>query len=131
MEAPLCCEVQCSSFVRLCTCLFAKYEKLLISCQHRKNLVESSTALFACVAVPKKEHTRVFLTFTAWLVFLYFFWKIGDPFPILSPKHGEYCLRIGSQSGQEGGMTMLGPNPTFENFDNGKASSTMIYFPIV
>jgi hypothetical protein len=20
---------------------------------------------------------------------MYFFWKLGDPFPILSPKHGE------------------------------------------
>uniref|UniRef100_A0A8C2YI81 Golgi pH regulator conserved domain-containing protein n=1 Tax=Chinchilla lanigera TaxID=34839 RepID=A0A8C2YI81_CHILA len=23
-----------------------------------------------------------------WLTFMYFFWKLGDPFPILSPKHG-------------------------------------------
>lgn len=23
-----------------------------------------------------------------WLVFMYFFWKLGDPFPILSPQHG-------------------------------------------
>lgn len=21
---------------------------------------------------------------------MYFFWKLGDPFPILSPKHGEF-----------------------------------------
>nr|XP_033797893.1 Golgi pH regulator B isoform X1 [Geotrypetes seraphini] len=34
---------------------------------HRKRLV------FACII---------------WLTFMYFFWKLGDPFPILSPKHG-------------------------------------------
>ena len=32
---------------------------------------------------------RVGLTAAAWFVFLYLFWKVGDPFPILSPKHGE------------------------------------------
>lgn len=24
-----------------------------------------------------------------WVLFLYVFWKLGDPFPILSAKHGE------------------------------------------
>eukprot|EP00057_Strongylocentrotus_purpuratus_P015987 XP_011670461.1 PREDICTED: uncharacterized protein LOC105441235 [Strongylocentrotus purpuratus] len=38
-----------------------------------------------------KRRMTVFLTAGAWLVFIYFFWKLGDPFPILSPKHGE-CL---------------------------------------
>uniref|UniRef100_A0A915E3S3 Golgi pH regulator n=1 Tax=Ditylenchus dipsaci TaxID=166011 RepID=A0A915E3S3_9BILA len=28
------------------------------------------------------------VTVTLWLIFVYFFWKIGDNFPILSPKHG-------------------------------------------
>ncbi|VDD89895.1 unnamed protein product [Enterobius vermicularis] len=32
------------------------------------------------------------LTFSAWLVFIYFFWKTGDPFPILSPKHGIFTI---------------------------------------
>ncbi|XP_060606517.1 Golgi pH regulator A-like [Ruditapes philippinarum] len=50
--------------------------------------------------VPPKGHVRVTLTFVSWCVFLYFFWKIGDPFPILSPKHGilsiEQCIgRVG------------------------------------
>uniref|UniRef100_A0A8W8L4L8 Golgi pH regulator n=1 Tax=Magallana gigas TaxID=29159 RepID=A0A8W8L4L8_MAGGI len=49
---------------------------------------------------PQKRHIRVLMTTGAWLAFLYFFWKIGDPFPILSPKHGifsiEQCIgRIG------------------------------------
>lgn len=35
-----------------------------------------------------------------WFVFIYVFWKIGEPFPILSPKQGifsiEQCIsRIG------------------------------------
>lgn len=50
--------------------------------------------------VPPKGHYRVTLTIISWGVFLYFFWKIGDPFPILSPKHGifsiEQCIgRVG------------------------------------
>lgn len=50
--------------------------------------------------VPPKGHVRVMLTFVCWCVFLYFFWKIGDPFPILSPRHGifsiEQCIgRVG------------------------------------
>ncbi|ELU18131.1 hypothetical protein CAPTEDRAFT_190373 [Capitella teleta] len=50
--------------------------------------------------VPPKKHIQILLTFISWVVFLYFFWKIGDPFPILSPKHGilsiEQCIgRIG------------------------------------
>ncbi|XP_064470484.1 Golgi pH regulator-like isoform X2 [Ornithodoros turicata] len=28
------------------------------------------------------------LALASWLLFVYLFWKIGDPFPILSPKHG-------------------------------------------
>jgi len=28
------------------------------------------------------------LTIVSWLLFLYFFWKLGDPFPILASKHG-------------------------------------------
>ncbi|XP_032879001.1 Golgi pH regulator isoform X1 [Amblyraja radiata] len=35
-------------------------------------LLQRKRFLFACVV---------------WLVFIYFFWKLGDPFPILSPKH--------------------------------------------
>ncbi|XP_074652271.1 Golgi pH regulator A-like isoform X2 [Tubulanus polymorphus] len=50
--------------------------------------------------VPRERHIRVFMTCLTWLSFLYFFWKIGDPFPILSPKHGilsiEQCIgRVG------------------------------------
>ncbi|GCB69053.1 hypothetical protein scyTo_0015276 [Scyliorhinus torazame] len=36
-------------------------------------LLQRKRFLFACVI---------------WLAFMYFFWKLGDPFPILSPKHG-------------------------------------------
>nr|XP_054759943.1 Golgi pH regulator-like [Lytechinus pictus] len=35
-----------------------------------------------------QRHMTIILTAGAWLVFIYFFWKLGDPFPILSPKHG-------------------------------------------
>lgn len=50
--------------------------------------------------VPQERHIRVLVTIVAWVMTLYFFWKIGDPFPILSPKHGifsiEQCIgRVG------------------------------------
>ena len=56
--------------------------------------------MYSHCIVPQKQHTRVAFTIAAWLAFLYFFWKIGDPFPILSPKHGifsiEQCIgRVG------------------------------------
>ncbi|OXB68235.1 hypothetical protein ASZ78_007984 [Callipepla squamata] len=38
-------------------------------------LLHRQKLLFACVL---------------WLTFMYFFWKLGDPFPILSPKHEWY-----------------------------------------
>ncbi|XP_053448136.1 Golgi pH regulator A isoform X3 [Nycticebus coucang] len=31
---------------------------------------------------------RLVFSCLLWLAFMYFFWKLGDPFPILSPKHG-------------------------------------------
>ncbi|VDM85509.1 unnamed protein product, partial [Strongylus vulgaris] len=32
------------------------------------------------------------LTTFLWFVFIYFFWKLGDPFPILSTKHGIFTI---------------------------------------
>ncbi|KAK7882490.1 hypothetical protein WMY93_028664 [Mugilogobius chulae] len=31
---------------------------------------------------------RLLFSCMVWFTFMYFFWKLGDPFPILSPKHG-------------------------------------------
>ncbi|XP_059140213.1 Golgi pH regulator-like [Physella acuta] len=50
--------------------------------------------------VPQKRHIRVFIAAGAWCLTLYLFWRVGDPFPILSPKHGifsiEQCIgRVG------------------------------------
>ncbi len=44
--------------------------------------------LFAlCVCVVQRQ--RLLFACMVWFTFMYFFWKLGDPFPILSPKHGE------------------------------------------
>lgn len=40
------------------------------------------------VRLVQKKPMALALSFAAWLIFMYFFWKIGDPFPILNPKHG-------------------------------------------
>ncbi|XP_044728648.1 Golgi pH regulator [Chrysoperla carnea] len=47
-----------------------------------------------------KKETAKILTIAVWFVFIFIFWKIGEPFPILSPKQGifsiEQCIsRIG------------------------------------
>lgn len=35
------------------------------------------------------------LTVFIWLIYLYFFWKVGDPFPILNPKYGILSIEQG------------------------------------
>lgn len=40
------------------------------------------------LALNLNRRTVFGLSSAIWLVFIYLFWKIGDPFPILSPKHG-------------------------------------------
>lgn len=35
-----------------------------------------------------KKHLTIFV----WLLFVMLFWKIGDPFPITSPKHGMFSM---------------------------------------
>lgn len=49
-----------------------------------------------CVCVVQRQ--RLLFACMVWFTFMYFFWKLGDPFPILSPKHGKYysfpCLDI-------------------------------------
>lgn len=44
------------------------------------SLVQRQRLLFACMV---------------WFTFMYFFWKLGDPFPILSPKHGGLWSTLG------------------------------------
>ncbi|XP_072884949.1 Golgi pH regulator isoform X2 [Hemitrygon akajei] len=34
------------------------------------------------------QRKRLLFAWVVWLAFMYFFWKLGDPFPILNPKHG-------------------------------------------
>uniref|UniRef100_A0A3B4GY10 Golgi pH regulator n=1 Tax=Pundamilia nyererei TaxID=303518 RepID=A0A3B4GY10_9CICH len=34
------------------------------------------------------QRQRFLFACMVWFTFMYFFWKLGDPFPILSPKHG-------------------------------------------
>ena len=35
------------------------------------------------------------LTILTWLGYIYLFWKVGDPFPILSPKQGILSIEQG------------------------------------
>lgn len=41
------------------------------------------------------ERMIIGLTVIVWFIYLYFFWKIGDPFPILSPKQGIFSIEQG------------------------------------
>lgn len=38
------------------------------------------------------KHSSILLTSIIYTGFLYFFWKIGDPFPILSTEHGIFSI---------------------------------------
>lgn len=50
--------------------------------------------------LPRARYVRASTAAFFWILFIYFFWKLGDPFPIFSPKQGilsiEQCVgRIG------------------------------------
>ena len=49
----------------------------------------------------------VLLAGTFWLAFLYMFWKIGNPFPILSSKHGIFSIEQGISRVGVIGVTMM------------------------
>ena len=42
-----------------------------------------------------------------WIAFLYLFWKIGNPFPILSPKHGIFSIEQGISRVGVIGVTLM------------------------
>ncbi|CAI4229318.1 unnamed protein product [Auanema sp. JU1783] len=44
-------------------------------------------------SIPFIRHKAIMpLTLLFWFIFIYFFWKLGDPFPILSAKHGIFTI---------------------------------------
>lgn len=47
------------------------------------------------------------MTFLVWSVFIFLFWKIGDPFPILSPKHGIFSIEQGISRVGVIGVTLM------------------------
>lgn len=47
------------------------------------------------------------LTFVVWAFFIYIFWKIGDPFPISSPKHGIFSIEQGISRVGVIGVTLM------------------------
>lgn len=64
------------------------------SCSATCESVKNYSNRFRCstskaFAVNSRELTVMPLTLLSWSIFIYFFWKIGDPFPIHSPKHGK------------------------------------------
>lgn len=54
-----------------------------------------------------KRHLIKPFSITAWLLFMYLFWKIGDPFPILSPKHGILSIEQGISRVGVVGVTIM------------------------
>lgn len=47
------------------------------------------------------------MTFLIWCIFIFLFWKIGDPFPILSPKHGIFSIEQGISRVGVIGVTLM------------------------
>ncbi|RWS21346.1 hypothetical protein B4U80_01212, partial [Leptotrombidium deliense] len=54
----------------------------------------------------KKQLIKPF-AIASWLLFMYMFWKIGDPFPILSPKHGIFSIEQGISRVGVIGVTLM------------------------
>ena len=50
---------------------------------------------------------QVVLTFVCWFGFFYSFWKIGNPFPILSAKHGIFSIEQGVSRVGVIGVTLM------------------------
>jgi len=55
--------------------------------------------------VPRK-YLYVF-SIAGWLCFMFLFWKLGDPFPILSPKHGIFSIEQGISRVGVIGVTLM------------------------
>lgn len=53
------------------------------------------------------KHLTKPLSVAGWLLFMYAFWKIGDPFPILSPKHGIFSIEQGISRVGVVGVTLM------------------------
>ncbi|KAI1278375.1 Golgi pH regulator [Halotydeus destructor] len=54
-----------------------------------------------------ERHVIKPLTVVGWLIFMYLFWKLGDPFPILSPKHGIFSIEQGISRVGVLGVTLM------------------------
>lgn len=54
-----------------------------------------------------RRHLVKPLSLAVWLCFIYLFWKIGDPFPILSPKHGILSIEQGISRVGVIGVTLM------------------------
>jgi len=50
---------------------------------------------------------QVILTLVSWFGFFYLFWKIGNPFPILSAKHGIFSIEQGVSRVGVIGVTLM------------------------
>lgn len=68
-------------------------------------LIQNLTASNSTLCLEKR--TRLLFTCAVWCVFILCFWKIGNPFPISSPKHG--ILSIEHQISRVGiiGVTLI------------------------
>jgi len=51
-------------------------------------VVPSCIAYFVVNNIRFLQNIKIIATSVVWFTFIYFFWKIGDPFPILSANHG-------------------------------------------
>lgn len=68
-------------------------------------LIQNLTASNSSLCLEKR--TRLLFTLAVWAAFILLFWKIGNPFPISSPKHG--MLSIEHQISRVGiiGVTLI------------------------
>lgn len=52
-------------------------------------------------------HKKLPFTIIGWLIFVYLFWRVGDPFPILNPAHGIFSIEQGISRVGVIGVTLM------------------------
>ncbi|PAA93954.1 hypothetical protein BOX15_Mlig020911g1 [Macrostomum lignano] len=69
-------------------CIFAMLILVMVVLPYYTCYFAISSASF----LPRRRSVRSALALACWLGFVWLFWRLGDPFPILSPNHGIFSL---------------------------------------
>lgn len=81
-------QYECLKFLAICK-FYEAHEKVIDA--KLKNSVYTTAIIFSILLLVKPDYIK-HLTLLVWIIFLILFWKIGDPFPILTAKQGVLSI---------------------------------------